>query len=212
MEQFSDNCFHIVSMKKSTKTLLITQLVFAAVLLTTSVHAQFSAGIKAGVNLASEKYPGFTIQNAILGYGGAFVRYQVNVFALQLEANYSAEGGNLKDASNGDINKYRESYLNVPLLIQGRFPFGGYIEFGAQDGILLSSTYNYNDNGTVNTREMYKSNNFSVGGGGGYEFQKQPLKGLGINVRFMQGITAISSSGFGDIKTNTLSFGLSLKF
>jgi len=199
-------------MKKLTKTLLFTHTVCAAVFFTTSVHAQFSGGIRAGVNLATEQYPGYTMQNAILGYGGAFARYQVNQIGFQLEANYSGEGGNLKDASNGDINKYRESYLNVPLFIQGRFPFGGYIELGAQDGFLLSSTFNYNNNGIVNIKGMYKSNNFSVGGGAGYEFQKQGVKGLGINIRYMQGITAISSSGYGDIKTSAFSLGLSERF
>lgn len=199
-------------MKKSIKALLFTHTVCVAVLFATSAHAQFSGGIRAGVNLATERYPGFTMQNAMLGYGGAFARYQVNQIAFQLEANYSGEGGNLKDAFNGDINKYRESYLNVPLFIQSRFPFGGYIEFGAQYGFLLSSTYNYNNTGTVNTQGIYKSNNFSVGGGVGYEFQKQSVKGLGINIRYMQGITAISSSGYGDIKTSAFSLGLSEKF
>lgn len=167
-------------MKKPVKTLFIAHIVCAALLITTSVHAQFAGGIKAGANLATEQYPGFAMQNAILGYGGAFARYQVSQVAFQLEANYSAEGGNLKAAFGGQINKYRESYFNVPLLIQGRFPFGGYIELGAQEGFLLSSTYNFNNTGTVNTRQVYKSDNFSVGGGAGYEFQNQSVKGLGI--------------------------------
>jgi len=187
-------------------------IVCAAILFTTSVHAQFSGGIRAGANLSTEQYPGFTMQNAILGYGGGFARYQVSQIAFQLEANYSAEGGNLKDAFNGHINKYRETYINVPLFIQGRFALGEYIEFGAQYGFLQSSTYNYNNTGTVNTKGYYKSNNFSLGGGAGYEFQKGSVKGLGINIRFMQGLTAISSSGTGDIKTSTFSLGLSQKF
>lgn len=199
-------------MKKSTKTLLVTFVASIAVFFATSVYAQFSGGIKAGANLATEQYPGFTMQNAILGYGGAFVRYQVNHIAFQVEANYSAEGGNLKVANSNMINKYRVTYINVPLLIQGRFSSGWYIEFGGQEGFLQSSTYNFNNTGTMNIKGYYKSNNFSLGGGTGYEFQKPSVKGLGVNIRFMKGITAISSSGFGDIKTSTFSFGLSQKF
>lgn len=63
---------------------------------------------------------------------------------------------------------------------QGRSASGWYIEFGPQYGFLLSSTYNYNNTRTVNTRTMYKNYNFSVGGGFGYEFQKQSVKDLGI--------------------------------
>lgn len=125
-------------MKKSIKTFRFTQIVCITLLFATSVHAQFSGGVRAGVNLAAEQYPGFTMQNALLGYGGAFARYQVNQLAFQVQADYSGEGGNLKDVSNGDINKYRESYLNVLLFFQGRFPTGVYIELGAQCGLLLS--------------------------------------------------------------------------
>ena len=199
-------------MKKSTKTLLFTITVCLALFFATSVSAQFSGGIKAGANLATEQYPGFTMQNAILAYGGAFARYQVNQIAFQIETNYSGEGGNLKVANSNVINKYRVSYINVPLFIQGRFSPGWYIEFGAQEGFLQSSTYNFNNTGTMNIKGYYKSNNFSLGGGTGYEFQKGNVKGLGINIRFMQGLTAISSSGYGDIKTSTLSLGLSQKF
>lgn len=199
-------------MKKSIKTLLFISVVCVPVFFVTSVRAQISVGVKGGVNVAMEQYPGFTMQSAVLGYGGAFGRYQVNQLAFQLEADYSGEGGNLKAAFNGGINKYRESYLNVPLFVQNRFPTGWYIELGVQYGFLLSSTYDFNNTGTVNTEGAYKSNNFSVGGGLGYEFQKESVKGLGINVRYMQGLTAISSSGYGDIKTSAFSIGLSEKF
>jgi len=195
-------------MKKSTKTLLFTHFVCLAAFFATSAQAQFSGGVKAGVNIATEQYPGFTMQNAILGYGGGYARYQVNLIAIQLEANYSNEGGNLYDTYDRVINQYRESYLNVPVFIQGRFPTGVYIEFGVQYGFLLSSSYDFNNTGTVNTEGAYKGGNFSVGGGAGYEFKN----GLGINIRYMQGTTAISSSGFGDIKTSAFSFGLSEKF
>ena len=198
-------------MKRSIKALFVTQIIFVAVFLATSAHAQFSGGVKAGANLATEQYPGFTMENAILPYGGAFARYQVSLIAFQLEANYSVEGGNLRTIT-GEVNKYRESYINVPLFIQGRFPLGQYIELGAQYGFLQSSTYNYNQTGEVNTKGYYKSNNISLGGGVGYEIQKGNVKGLGINLRFMKGLTAISSSGSGDIKTSTVSLGLSQKF
>ncbi|MBS1528968.1 MAG: outer membrane beta-barrel protein [Bacteroidetes bacterium] len=199
-------------MKRSTKTLFRTGIVCAGLLLATSVHAQFSVGLKAGVNLATEQYPGFTMQNALLGYGGASVRYKVGIIALQVEGVYSGEGGNLKAMPGGQVNKYRESYLDVPVLLQSRFPFGGYLEFGVQQGFLLSSTYNFNSTGVVNTRNAYTSGNFSVGGGFGFEFQNSYAEGLGINIRFMQGTTAISSSGYGPIKTSMVSLGLSERF
>ncbi|HWD87151.1 MAG TPA: outer membrane beta-barrel protein [Mucilaginibacter sp.] len=199
-------------MKRSTRTLRYAFIVCGGLLFANQIHAQFSVGLKGGVNLATEQYPGFAMQNALLGYGGASVRYKVGLVALQAEADYSGEGGNLKAAFGGQINKYRESYLNVPLLLQSRFPFGGYIEFGAQYGFLLSSTYDFNNTGVVNTRPAYKSGNFSVGGGFGFEFQNSYAEGLGINIRLMQGITAISSSGYGAIKTSTVSLGLSERF
>jgi len=199
-------------MKKPIQTLVLTVILFTVFSFIASAQAQFSGGLHGGANLAMEQYPGFTMKGALLTYGGAFARLQVSQLAFQLEANYSAEGGNLKAALNGGTNKYRETYLDVPLFIQGRFPSGMYIEFGPQYGILSSSTYNFNNTGDVNTRAAYKSYNFSVGGGLGYEFQKQGLKGLGIGLRFMQGLTAISSSGYGDIITSAVSLGISERF
>lgn len=126
--------------------------------------------------------------------------------------NYSGEGTNLKVEGTDYINKYRETYFNVPFFIQGHLPGGGYVEVGAQYGFLSTSTYNFNNGGNVNTLAAYKSTDFSVGAGIGYEFTKPAVKGLGINLRFMQNVTAISPSGYGDIKGSVISAGLTYRF
>jgi hypothetical protein len=202
-------------MKKHTKTLFLASGISLFVLFTTSAQAQFSGGVRAGVNFATEQYTGYEHEFLALPYAGLYAQYQVSQIGFQLGANYSGQGTNLNDLGNGDTYHYRQSYLTFPFLVQGHFAFGGYIELGAQYGFLLSSSESYNGGASVDTKDQYKSTDFEIGGGIGYEFNHTASHGLGINIRYMRGVTSIAKSEYytdNGVENRVLSAGLTYRF
>jgi hypothetical protein len=201
-------------MKKQIKSLILSIGISLSVLFATTADAQVSLGVKAGINGATEPFTGYEHERLVLPYGGLYLQYRANWFGLQLGANYSPEGTNLENLNNGDTYHDRQTYLNVPLLLQGHFDFGGYIEFGAEYGFLLSSSSSFDGGPSVDTKQDYTSTNFSVDGGIGYEFNHKAKRGLGINVRYIRGLTSIAQSeSFGDaVKMRVLSAALTYTF
>jgi hypothetical protein len=201
-------------MKRSIKTLLFVCILCFSILCSGRVSAQFSLGIKAGINGATEPYTGYEHERLVLPYAGLYAQYRANWFGLQLGANYSPEGTNLENLNTGDTYHDRQTYLNVPLLLQAHFDFGGYIELGAEYGFLLSSSSSFDGGPSVDTKQDYTSTNFSVDGGIGYEFNHKAKKGLGINIRYIRGLTSIATSQFygDDVKMRVLSAGLTYTF
>jgi hypothetical protein len=201
-------------MKKQIKSFILSAVISLSVLFATTVHAQFSGGIKAGINGATEPYTGYEHEQLVLPYAGLYAQYRVNWFGLQLGANYSPEGTNLEDLNTGDTYHDRQTYLNVPFLLQGHFGFGGYIELGAEYGFLLSSSSSFDGGPSVDTKQDYTSTNFSVDGGFGFEFNPKAKSGLGINIRYIRGLTSITQSQFygDDVKMRVLSAALTYRF
>jgi hypothetical protein len=201
-------------MKTPTKTILSTSLICFCLLITLSARAQFSVGARAGANLATEEPADYYHVFLARPYAGIFAQYQLgSPVSLQLGLNYSGEGVNLKDLSTNDIYHARQSYLTVPFLIQYKFAFGGYIEAGPQVGFLLSANEKFNSEASVDTKDFYKSTEFSGGLGLGYEISQGSLTGFGINVRYMRGISAINKTDAGDenVKNRVLSIGLTYR-
>lgn len=179
--------------------------------------AQFSAGVRAGANLVTEPYQGYSHVFLALPYGGVFAQYKLNIpLDFQLGLNYSGEGANLKDPTTDDTFHIRQGYLAIPLFVQYRFPFGGYVEAGPQLGFLLSASSKVDGEPSTSDKSDYKSTDFELGGGLGYEFKHKAANGLGINVRYLRGVTAINKSEEGDdgieIKNRVLSIGLTYRF
>ena len=127
-------------MKKRINYLVFTLGFCLSVFFAMPASAQFSAGIGAGANLATQPTPDFQHEFLALPYGGIFARYQLHIpIAFQLGVDYSGEGVNLKDLGTSETVHSRLDYLAVPLFAQYHFPFGGYVELGPQFGFLLSA-------------------------------------------------------------------------
>jgi len=117
-------------------------------------------------------------------------------YAVQAEAFYSMQGA--KDGSD----KTTLSYLNIPVMAQRYFGSSGfYVETGPQIGFLLSAKSKDAD-GTVDIKSQLKSIDIAFILGLGYKFSS----GIGINARFSNGLTSISSGD--NIKNETIGFGL----
>jgi len=200
-------------MKKQINYLVFTLGFCLFVFFAMPASAQFSAGIGAGANLATQPATGFQHEFLALPYGGIFGRYQLPVpIAIQLGVDYSGEGVNLKDLSTSDFVHSRLSYLTVPLFAQYHFSFGGYVELGPQFGFLLSAKESADGENNIDTKEFYKSTDISGGIGLGYEFKN----GLGIGARYLRSFSSIEKGDDEEtdsesLKNRILSIGLTYR-
>ncbi|MFT3825158.1 MAG: porin family protein [Chitinophagaceae bacterium] len=202
-------------MKRIIKTVIISSIICSAVFSTFAVRAQFSIGARAGANLATLNGNNNVYHRMLARfYGGLFANYKTtSPFALQLELNYVGAGANLSASSSSATNdRIKANYLAVPLLAQYKFRFGGYIELGPQLGFLLSANEVF-DGTATDIKQNIKSTDFEGVLGLGYELNKTQLAGLGINIRWIRGITDISKtpSGDGKITNRGLNIGLTYR-
>lgn len=176
------------------------------ILFTSSSFAQIdvSFGVKGGANLSlflgEDAGETTFLTSPHLGGLAQFTLGENNegfiTYAFQAEAFYSMQGA--KEGSD----KTTLSYLNIPLLVQRYFGGSGfYIETGPQVGFLLSAKTK-DANGTIDIKSQSKAVDFALNVGFGYKFNS----GIGINARYSNGITSVTS--IGDIKNATLGFGL----
>ena len=199
-------------MKTQSKTSLLLILVVCCSCAVLPVSAQLAFGARAGANLATEPAQGLYHQFLARPYFGIFANYKFKIpVALQVGVNYSGEGANYKDLGTDETFKIRHSFLTIPVLVQYRFGFGGYIEAGPQFGLLLSAREKYNDEASTDAKQYYKGTDVSAGIGLGYDLGKGGLQGLGFNVRYMRGLTKLNKTDVGDnsdIKSRVLSIGV----
>jgi hypothetical protein len=88
--------------------------------LSISAKAQFSLGIKGGVNYSNINANNFS-NSSVAGYQvGAFARFGGN-FYLQPEVYVSSTGGKFQSEDNSYTGNVRFTNLNVPLLLGARF-------------------------------------------------------------------------------------------
>lgn len=201
-------------MKHLIKTVIFSAFTGVALLSSLSVKAQFSVGARAGANFATEPAEGLYHVFLARPYVGIFGQYNVSApFAIQLGVNYSGEGANYKDLGTDDTYQIRHSFLTIPVLVQYKFPFGGYIEAGPQFGFLLAAKERANDDAFADSKRYYKGTDFGAGIGLGYEVKRGALKNFGINARYMRGISAINKEPIEgeDVKTRVLSVGLTYR-
>lgn len=199
-------------MKPLIKTILFACCICVSIFTSRTACAQFSVGARAGANLATEPVTGFYHVFLARPYAGLFAQYNFDSpLALQVGANYSGEGANYKDLSTGDKYQIRHSFLTIPVLLQYKFGFGGYIEAGPQFGFLLSANEKYNDEPSVDSKQYYKGTDVSAGLGLGYEFKGT---GFGISARYMRGLTNLNKTELDNtdnIRSRVLSIGLTYR-
>ncbi len=184
----------------------------------TMAFAQYSDetrfGIKAGGNLSnitdgdSKSKPGF--------YGGVFVNIPISeAFNIQPEAVYSQQGAKLKDDYDFvgyTITNMKQTlgYINVPVMVQYNATPEFYLEAGPEFGLLINAQASGDINGTsnkVSNKDGLKTFNFGLGFGLGYRFSSN----IGINARYIAGLSNIVKNSGGEISKNT-NFQLGLNY
>ena len=193
----------------------------AALLISASAFAQFSYGIKGGLNLAnisnSDKIADWYEADASMKpslYLGVFGEYKVNDFlGIAPELVYSRQGYTLKEKGDGDgkIN-VRFNYLNVPIMAKIYLTDGLSLELGPQFGFLMSAKMWQKVDGKTDTEDVKKDTNsvdVSFGAGLSYSFGKIFVQG-----RYNLGLTDTAKDNDGDdkYKNNVIQLGVGYRF
>ena len=158
-------------------------LLLSVMLSLNAVAQKFQFGAKAGVNISNFTGGDFdeVEKKSLVGFhGGIYLRFQLAGFAIQPEAMISTQGAKI-DSVSGSYD-WKVTYVNVPVMLQYRFPGGFFIEAGPQVGFLVVENI---ENETL--KDFAKNLDLSVAAGLGYRGKK----GLGIGARYTFGISKV---------------------
>jgi len=171
-------------------------------------------GVKAGGNLSS--ITASDTKSKVGFYAGAFVNIPItDAFNIQPEVVYSEQGAKIKgdyEMATYTVKNMKQnlSYINVPVMVQYNATPTFYVEAGPEFGFLVSAQAKGDINGSTfkaSTKDMLKTFNLGAGIGLGYKFTGN----LGVNVRYIAGLTKIVKNEFGDSSKNT-NFQLGLNY
>ena len=192
------------------KKLLLTS--FVMVLALYSFGQGISGGVKAGANLANQKWTSNGISldtKARPGiHGGVFVVIMINEkFGVQPEALFSMQGSRWD--FSGDDSKFKFNYLNVPVLLRYNITEMISIHAGPQFGFLLGAEAEDESGDTADIKDDIKG--IDVAGATGVEIDL-PM-GVGFGARYVLGFSNVAEDNpdfDGEIKNRT--FQLYVKY
>ena len=180
---------------------VILLFVFASSLIVSQAQVKF--GGKAGLNLSS--FSGDDAENvkAKVGFNiGALAEIPVGTnFSVKPELVFSTQGAKAEDL---DDAKFNLNYLNVPLLAKYTSASGFFAEAGPQIGFLLSAKAK-SDDVDVDVKDQFKSTDFSLALGIGYEMLES---GFGVNLRYNLGLSDIPDADDASFKNSVFQIGV----
>lgn len=202
-----------------------------AVMATSMAFAQsIGFGAKAGVNVSNmtnEVGDTETLQDAkakVGYYAGLFVNVPVGAnFSVQPEVMYNNVGQKFDYELLGNKASIKNNldYISVPIMAQYNIFQGLYLEAGPQFSFLVNQKNKISDidNDTVkdaienalNTgdyKDVYKTFDLGLGIGAGYKVYKN----IGVNVRYVVGLTNDGKADNTTIKNNTFQAGVTIGF
>lgn len=172
---------------------LKTAIVIVLFLLTISTQAQYSAGIKAGMNLST-----LSVDDGVSDYGfapgfqvGGFLNYNLTKVDFQLDIVYSQQGASIE--ANGEELSAVAKYVNIPVVVKYKIFPSVNLQLGPQIGFLTCMDSDYHPVTSEPFQEQdytkaYKKTDFGVIVGAGWE----STKGLMVDVRYYLGLTDIA--------------------
>ncbi|KIA99211.1 hypothetical protein OA93_06165 [Flavobacterium sp. KMS] len=178
-------------------------------------------GAKGGINLSTLTGD---IDNASSKVGfqvGGFAEIKLSdKFFVQPELLYSTQGAKNKVSGFGysEENKLKFGYLNVPVMAKYYVIEKLSLEAGPQIGFLVSAKSEYSSTGfgedeseKVDVKDQFKSIDFGVNFGAGYDFTEN----ISAGVRYNLGLSNITDFGDGDnakFKNSVFSLSVGYKF
>ena len=174
-----------------------------------SAKAQFSIGVKGGVNFSKINTDNFN-ESTRTGYqAGVFARFG-NAFYVQPEVYLSSTGGTLVTSDNSFRAKVNFTNLNVPLLFGQSFGSKN-LNFRLMAGPVYTYTlskdesFSDNANAAINDFGHYKNSTIGFQAGGGVD-----LGPITADIRYEGGLTKISDD-FGQ-RQNLWALSIGFKF
>jgi hypothetical protein len=162
-----------------TITMLIAGIFFSML-----VNAQFTPGIKLGLN--SAHLTGFSGNDRVGIHAGVFLHHTITPnWCVQPEILYSMEGQKYFD--NGEERTLALNYIQVPVMFQYYPVRHFYLEFGPQFGVLLSATDKGSD-GETNAKSDFTSGQIGLDLGAGIHLTRE----IALYGRYCFGLTDVS--------------------
>ena len=170
----------------------IFTLAFALLCSGVFAQAQFSVGLKGGLNFANLDVSNLegTYNNRTGYHLGAFALIKMTKIGIQPEIIFSEQGSKVKDPNLGSVES-NFSYVNVPIILKLYTVAGINLQVGPQFGFLTSAEY---DNTSI--KDQLKGSDTSLALGAGWDL---PL-GLSIDARYNLGLKNVSDDSSYDIK------------
>lgn len=172
-----------------------------------SVNAQVQFGPKAGANFSN--FSGSDASGAKMQvgfYGGGFARLSItDNIKIQPELLFSGQGSKYEENIEGQLLKYNThlNYISVPVMVQYHAGSGFYGETGPQISLLMSAKAKGSGE-TLDIKDSYKKSEFAWGFGLGYQLSN----GIGINARYILGLSKLDEAGEANVKNTNIQVGL----
>lgn len=191
-----------------------------AVMAFMSVSAQETRfGVKAGANLSTFTGDVEDAKSLVGFHVGAFAEIKLtDKFAVQPEILFSTQGAKNEESGAGfsSEDKLNLSYLNIPVMAKYYVAEKFSLEAGPQIGFLLSAKDKYeysgpggSDSGKEDVKDGFKSIDFGVNFGAGYDFTEN----LSVGLRYNLGLSNIADGDdAGDAKVKNSVFSLSVGY
>lgn len=200
---------------KKSKTMKFSKLIIPILVLAAGSVKSQKFGVKAGANFSSLS-KGFDYQDTKILVGvhaGVFANIALSdQFNLKPELLYNGLGSKVEYAQNQIGSEYtrRLDYISIPLMLEYRFVPKAFLEAGPQLSYMINAKEKYTLlNGSETTAKISKDFlnklDFGIGIGAGYNFTDK----IGVNVRYVAGVTDIYKYNDGDaVRNNNIQLGL----
>lgn len=180
-------------------------LSFAVLLLSQFIFAQHvNLGFKAGLNVFNINSDLGSSYDSKIGWHAGLIGHIhfTEHIALQPELMYSLKGAKY---SIGTLDsKVNLAYLAVPILLQYMFDNGFRIQAGPEIGILLQAKQKTGSS-SIDIKDDLKSIDFGLAAGISYV---HPPSGIGIDLRYVKGLTNINDQSNETSKNQGFQLGL----
>ncbi|KIA99659.1 hypothetical protein OA88_19535 [Flavobacterium sp. JRM] len=178
-------------------------------------------GVKGGINLSTLTGDIYDASSKVGFQVGGFAEIKLSdKFFVQPELLYSTQGAKSKVSAYdfSSESNFKFGYLNVPVMAKYYVMDKFSLEAGPQIGFLVSakndysySVLGYNESGKEDVKDQFKSIDFGVNFGAGYDFTEN----ISAGVRYNLGLSNITDFGDGDnakFKNSVFSLSVGYKF
>ena len=182
------------------KKILLTAAAVFAISFANAQDVKF--GAKAGLNLSSLANAEGAKTQVGFHLGGYATISVSDKFAVQPELLYSAQGAKFE---GGSLNL---SYINIPVMAKFNVADKFNLEVGPQIGLLMSATAK-SSAGSLDVKEGYKTMDFGLNFGAGYDVAEN----INVGLRYCLGLSQLEKElASGETATKNTNIQLSLGY